>query len=156
MTLTLLLVGKTTDKNLAALIEDYHGRLKHYLNFRMVVLPELKNAKNLTEAQQKQAEGKMILSSIDAGSLVVLLDERGREYRSIELSRQMEKWIGAGRNITMVVGGPYGFSEEVYARANEMLSLSKMTFSHQMVRLFLIEQLYRAMTIIKQEKYHHE
>lgn len=158
MKVTLLVVGKTTDPHIVALIDDYKRRLTHYLPFEMVVIPELKNAKNLTEEQQKQQEGELILKAVGKGATahVVLLDEHGCEYRSVAFADYLQKRMSAGQDIIFVVGGPYGFSPEVYARANAKISLSQMTFSHQMVRLFFIEQIYRAMTILRSEPYHHE
>ena len=158
MKVTLLVVGKTTDPHIVALIDDYKRRLTHYLPFEMVVIPELKNAKNLTEEQQKQQEGELILKAVGKGATahVVLLDEHGCEYRSVAFADYLQKRMSAGQDIIFVVGGPYGFSPEVYARANTKISLSQMTFSHQMVRLFFVEQIYRAMTILRSEPYHHE
>lgn len=158
MKVTLLVVGKTTDPHFVALIDDYKRRLTHYLPFEMVVIPELKNAKNLTEEQQKQQEGELILKAVGKGATahVVLLDEHGCEYRSVAFADYLQKRMSAGQDIIFVVGGPYGFSPEVYARANAKISLSQMTFSHQMVRLFFVEQIYRAMTILRSEPYHHE
>ncbi len=158
MKVTLLVVGKTTDPHIVALIDDYKRRLTHYLPFEMVVIPELKNAKNLTEEQQKQQEGELILKAVGKGATahVVLLDEHGCEYRSVAFADYLQKRMSAGQDIIFVVGGPYGFSPEVYARANAKISLSQMTFSHQMVRLFFVEQIYRAMTILRSEPYHHE
>ena len=156
MKIRLLLVGKTTDSRLVSLIEEYQNRLKHYVPFSLEVLPELRNAKSLSEEQQKTAEGEMILKAVSAAEEMILLDEHGKEFRSMEFSEYLQKKMSAGRDIVFVVGGPYGFSEAVYARANGKISLSKMTFSHQMVRLFFVEQIYRAMTILRHEPYHHE
>ncbi len=156
MKITLIVVGKTTDNRLTSLIEDYQNRLKHYVPFSLEVLPELRNAKSLSEEQQKTAEGEMILKTVSAAEEMILLDEHGKEFRSVEFSEYLQKKMSAGRDIVFVVGGPYGFSEAVYARANGKISLSKMTFSHQMVRLFFVEQIYRAMTILRHEPYHHE
>ncbi|MGI6223092.1 MAG: 23S rRNA (pseudouridine(1915)-N(3))-methyltransferase RlmH [Prevotella sp.] len=152
----LILVGKTTDKHFAAGIDDYLERIKHYLPFNIRVIPELKNTKSLSTDQQKEKEGEMILKLLDEGDTVVLLDEHGREMRSVEFAQWLQKKQSTTRKLIFVIGGPYGFSAAVYARANEQISLSKMTFSHQMVRLIFTEQLYRACTIIKGEKYHHE
>jgi 23S rRNA (pseudouridine1915-N3)-methyltransferase len=152
----LILVGKTTDKHFQAGIDDYAGRIVHYMPFSITVIPELKGTKNLSEEQQKQAEGKLILAQLQPSDTVVLLDEHGREMRSVELARWLERKQTTVRRLVCVIGGPYGFSQEVYDRANELLSLSKLTFSHQMVRLVFTEQLYRACTIIKGEPYHHE
>ncbi len=156
MRIKLLVVGKTTDSRIVSLIEDYQNRLRHYVPFSLEVLPELRNAKSLSEEQQKTAEGEMILKTVSAAEEMILLDEHGKEFRSVEFSEYLQKKMSAGRDIVFVVGGPYGFSEAVYARANSKISLSKMTFSHQMVRLFFVEQIYRAMTILRHEPYHHE
>lgn len=156
MKITLLVVGKTTDQRLQTLIEDYQQRLKHYIPFEMVVIPDLRNAKALTQTQIKEQEGIEILRRITPSMDVILLDEHGREYRSIEYAQWIQKKMAAGRDVTFIVGGPYGFSPAVYERANDKISLSKMTFSHQMIRLFFTEQIYRAMTILRGEPYHHE
>ncbi|MDY2942442.1 MAG: 23S rRNA (pseudouridine(1915)-N(3))-methyltransferase RlmH [Paludibacteraceae bacterium] len=156
MKIRLFLVGKTTDSQLTSLIEDYQNRLKHYVPFSLEVLPELRNSKSLSGEQQKTAEGEMILKAVSAAEEMILLDEHGKEFRSVEFSEYLQKKMSAGRDIVFVVGGPYGFSEAVYQRANGKISLSKMTFSHQMVRLFFVEQIYRAMTILRHEPYHHE
>ena len=156
MRIKLLVVGKTTDSRVASLIDDYQNRLKHYIPFSIEVLPELRNAKSLSEEQQKTVEGEMILKTVSAAEEMILLDEHGKEFRSVEFSEYLQKKMSAGRDIVFVVGGPYGFSEAVYQRANGKISLSKMTFSHQMVRLFFVEQIYRAMTILRHEPYHHE
>lgn len=156
MKITLLVVGKTTDSHIEALIQEYQKRLTHYLPFTLQVIPELKNTKALTSEQQKQAEGELILRTITSATDLILLDEHGKEYRSIEFADYIQKRMSSGRDVVFVVGGPYGFSEAVYQRANGKISLSKMTFSHQMVRLFFVEQIYRAMTILRGEPYHHE
>lgn len=156
MKTTLLLIGRTTDTHILSLIEDYRKRLIHYLSFDITVIPELKNSRHLSEEQQKEAEGKLILQHIDSSSVLVLLDEHGNQYRSTEFARRMQQFMSAGRNIVFAIGGPYGFSETVYQRADHRISLSPMTFSHQMVRLIFVEQLYRAMTILRGEPYHHE
>ena len=148
-----MLVGKTTDKLFAKGIENYVSRLAHYMPFEMVIIPELKNTKKLTEDQQKVAEGEMILTKLQPSDTVVLLDEHGR---SIEFASWLQRKQQTTRRLVFVIGGPYGFSKAVRERANEKISLSKMTFSHQMVRLIFTEQLYRACTIIKGEPYHHE
>lgn len=152
----LILVGKTADRHFAAGIGDYVERIGHYMPFDVVTIPELKNTKSLSEEQQKTAEGELILKQLLPSDTVVLLDERGRELRSVEFARWLEQKGNTARRLIFVIGGPYGFSPDVYARANEQLSLSKMTFSHQMVRLVFTEQLYRACTIIRGEPYHHE
>ena len=156
MRITLVVVGKTTDPRLQSLIEDYQQRLKHYIPFEFVVVPDIKNAKTLSQEQLKSAEGQAILSFLTPAMDVLLLDEHGREFRSIEYADFLQKKMGSGRDLTLVIGGAYGFSKEVYNRANGKISLSQMTFSHQMRRLMAIEQIYRAMTILRGEPYHHE
>lgn len=156
MRITLLVVGKTTDPRLQSLIEDYQQRLKHYIPFEFVVVPDIKNAKTLSQEQLKSAEGQAILSFLTPAMDILLLDEHGREFRSIEYANFLQKKMGSGRDLTLVIGGAYGFSKEVYNRANGKISLSQMTFSHQMIRLMAIEQIYRAMTILRGEPYHHE
>lgn len=152
-----MLVGKTVNKHFVELIDDYASRVKHYISFDIITIPELKNTKNLSAEQQKQQEGELILKQLQAGDHIVLLDEHGKELRSIEFSKYMEqKMQTVSRRIVFIIGGPYGFSPDVYAKANEQLSLSKMTFSHQMIRLIFVEQFYRAMTIMRGEPYHHE
>ncbi len=152
----LILVGKTVNKHIDACISDYADRIGHYMSFGITVIPELKNTKALSEQQQKVSEGELILKNIQPSDVVVLLDEHGKEFRSIEMAAWLEKKQQTARRLVFVIGGPYGFSDDVYKRANEKLSLSKMTFSHQMVRMIFTEQLYRACTIIKGEPYHHE
>jgi len=152
----LLQVGKTVNKHFQAGISDYAERISHYMPFEIITIPELRNTKNLTEEQQKQAEGELILKQLQTSDNVVLLDEHGREYRSIEFAQWLQQKQQTARRLIFIIGGPYGFSPAVYQRANEQLSLSKMTFSHQMIRLTFTEQLYRACTIIKGEPYHHE
>lgn len=156
MKLTLLLTGKTTDVHLDALIGEYTKRLGHYVPFALQVIPELKNAKSLTQEQVKEQEGQLILKSLTPNQEVILLDEHGREYRSVEFADFVQRKLSSGRDVTFVVGGPYGFSKAVYDRADGQVSISKMTFSHQMIRLLFTEQLYRAMTILHHEPYHHE
>ncbi|MBQ3925959.1 MAG: 23S rRNA (pseudouridine(1915)-N(3))-methyltransferase RlmH [Bacteroidaceae bacterium] len=153
----LILIGKTTNSHIVSLIDDYASRLKHYIGFDIITIPELKNTKSLSAEQQKQQEGELILKQLQAGDHVVLLDEHGKELRSVEFSHYMEQRMQTvSKRLVFIIGGPYGFSPDVYAKANEKLSLSKMTFSHQMVRLIFVEQLYRAMTIMRGEPYHHE
>ena len=152
----LILVGKNTDKNFQSGISDYADRITHYMPFDIVTIPELKNTKSLSEEQQKTMEGELILKQLQPSDTLVLLDEHGKELRSIELAKWLEQKQQTARRLVFVIGGPYGFSEAVYNRANEKLSLSKLTFSHQMVRLVFTEQIYRACTIIKGEPYHHE
>ena len=152
----LILVGKTVNKHFNAGINDYVERIGHYMPFSIITIPELKNTKNLSESQQKDREGELILKQIQSTDTVVLLDEHGKEFRSIEFGDWIQKKQNTARRLIFVIGGPYGFSNDVYERANEKISLSKMTFSHQMVRLIFTEQIYRACTIIKGEPYHHE
>ena len=152
----LIMVGKTTDKHIAAGINEYVERILHYLPFSITVIPELKNTRSLSEEQQKGREGELILQRVQTGDLLVLLDEHGKEFRSIEFADWLQRKQSTVRRLIFVIGGPYGFSNAVYERANEKVSLSRMTFSHQLVRLLFVEQLYRACTIIKGEPYHHE
>ncbi len=155
MKISLLVIGKTTDGRLVSLIDDYRQRLSHYVPFELVVIPDIKNAKSLTQDQLKAAEGEAILAKVGTTE-VILLDEHGAEYRSVEFAEWLQKKMGSGRDLSLVIGGAYGFSPAVYQRANGKLSLSQMTFSHQMIRLMAIEQIYRAMTILRNEPYHHE
>lgn len=152
----LVLVGKTNDKLYVSGINDYTERISHYMPFSIYTIPAIKNTKNISQEQQKQIEGELILKHVQQSDIVVLLDEHGAERTSIEMSKWLENKQQTARKIVFVIGGPYGFSNSVYQRANEKISLSKMTFSHQMVRLIFVEQLYRACTIIKGESYHHE
>lgn len=156
MKTTLILVGKTASRLFTESIDDYSSRIGHYMPFEVRVIPELKNTKALSEAQQKEREGELILKAADAKSFMVLLDEHGREMRSVEFADWLQARQHAGLPLTFVIGGPYGFSEDVYKRANAKISLSRMTFSHQMVRLVFVEQVYRACTIMNGEPYHHE
>ena len=157
MRINLILVGKTTSKEFQSIIDDYSERVTHYTPFEMTVIPELKNTKALSQEQQKTLEGDAIMRQLQDSDYVVLLDEHGKELRSVEFATWMgKKQQTVSRRLVFIIGGPYGFSPAVYERANEKLSLSRMTFSHQMVRLVFTEQLYRACTIIKGEPYHHE
>ena len=157
MKINLILTGKTTSKTFQAIIDDYSERVTHYIPFDVTVIPELKNTKALSQEQQKKAEGELILKQLQDSDYVVLLDEHGKEFRSVEFATWMsKKQQTVSRRLVFIIGGPYGFSTDIYQRANEKLSLSKMTFSHQMVRMIFIEQLYRAFTILKGEQYHHE
>ncbi|MCT4589989.1 MAG: 23S rRNA (pseudouridine(1915)-N(3))-methyltransferase RlmH [Carboxylicivirga sp.] len=156
MKVVLVVIGKTDDAYLQTGIEKFEKRLKHYLPYEMKVIPDLKKTKNLSQSQQKSMEGQLLLQSFQAGDFIVLLDEKGKDYSSVDFSKMIEKRMLAGlKRLVFVIGGPYGFSDEVYAKASGKISLSKMTFSHQMVRLIFVEQLYRAMTILKNEPYHH-
>ncbi|ATA67231.1 23S rRNA (pseudouridine(1915)-N(3))-methyltransferase RlmH [Capnocytophaga cynodegmi] len=156
MNIKLIAIGKTDNSALQQLIADYEKRLSHYVNFQMQIILDIKNSKSLSEEQQKAKEGELILKNIENSHHLILLDERGKEYTSVGFSEFLQKQMNTGtKQIVFVIGGPYGFSEEVYQRANGKLSLSKLTFSHQMIRLFFVEQIYRAFTILKNEPYHH-
>ena len=157
MNIKLIAIGKTDNKNLQSLIDEYTKRLSFYVKFDLEVIPDIKNVKNLSEAQQKEKEGELILKKLLSSDELILLDERGKSYSSLEFADFLQKKMNSGlKQLVFVVGGPYGFSEAVYARAHGKISLSKMTLSHQMIRPFLIEQVYRAMTILRNEPYHHE
>ena len=157
MKIKLLVIGKTDDKNLEQLIEKYQQRLNHYINFEIEIIPDIKNVKNLSQLQQKEKEGELILSKLKNTDQLVLLDEKGKEFRSLNFASYLQKKMNSGiKQLVLVVGGPYGFSESVYKKSTGKVSLSKMTFSHQMIRLFIVEQLYRGFTILKNEPYHHE
>ena len=152
----LIMVGKTVDKLYTKGISDYQERIGHYMPVNITVIPALKNTKSLSEDQQKQAEGELILRLIQPSDTVVLLDEHGAERTSMEMAAWLTRKQQTARRLVFIIGGPYGFSADVYSRADEKISLSRMTFSHQMVRLIFTEQLYRACTIIRGESYHHE
>ena len=157
MEITLLTVGKTTQNYIQAGIDDYIKRLRRYVPYKIESIPDIKASKAMTEEQQKQKEGESILSFLSPADFCILLDEHGREFSSMEFSSWMQKTMASGKKrAVFVVGGPYGFSKDVYSRADYKISLSKMTFTHEMVRLFFTEQVYRAMTILRGEPYHHE
>lgn len=157
MKVVLLSVGKTDHPLLSQIIEDYRKKVNHYIPFEMRMVPDPKNRRNLSEKEQKAEEAELLLKVLQPSDHVVLLDEKGKQYRSTEFARYLEKKShSVSRQLVFLVGGPYGFAPEIYERATEMISLSKMTFTHQMVRLAFTEQLYRAMTIIHNEPYHHE
>jgi 23S rRNA (pseudouridine1915-N3)-methyltransferase len=157
MQIKLLAVGKTDHAALQSLIEKYVKRLGFYIKFDLEIIQDLKHTKSLSEASQKDKEGEMILKKVQASDALILLDENGKQYSSVDFSSYIQKKMNSGlKQLIFVIGGPYGFSDSVYERANGMISLSKMTFSHQMVRLFFVEQLYRAFTIIRNEPYHHQ
>lgn len=156
MTIKLLAIGKTDNKDLQALIADYQKRLGFYVKFEFEIIPDLKKVKNLSEDQQKQKEGELILNKLNATDILILMDENGKQFDSVEFSNYLQKHMNSGiKRLVFVIGGPYGFSPDVYQKSNGKLSLSKMTFSHQMIRLFVIEQLYRGFTILRNEPYHH-
>ena len=157
MTIKLIVVGKTDNKAILSLIEEYSKRLNFYIKFELEIIPDLKNTKSLSDVLQKEKEGELILKNVISSDDLILLDERGKSYSSMEFSEYLQKKMNAGlKQLIFVIGGPYGFSDEVYAKANGKLSISKMTFSHQMIRPFFIEQLYRGFTILRNEPYHHE
>tara|TARA_R110002072_G_scaffold125944_3_gene262619 strand:+ start:154246 stop:154719 length:474 start_codon:yes stop_codon:yes gene_type:complete len=156
MKITLLAIGKTDDKDLQRLITMYSNRLSHYVSFTAEMVPDIKNSKNLSEEQQKQLEGQEILKRTTTSDQLILLDENGKNYSSEGFAQFLQKKMNSGlKQLIFVIGGPYGFSPELYQRANGKISLSSMTFSHQMVRLFFVEQLYRGFTILRNEPYHH-
>lgn len=157
MNIKLIAIGKTDNKNLQLFIDEYQKRLSFYIKFDLEIIPDIKNVKNLSESQQKEKEGELILAKITPTDQLILLDENGKSFSSISFSEELQKKMNSGvKTLVFVIGGPYGFSENVYAKAQGKFSLSQMTFSHQMVRLFFIEQLYRAFTILKNEPYHHQ
>ena len=157
MTIKLLAIGKTDSSELQELIDVYEKRLQHYVNFEIEIIPDLKKTKNLSEEQQKNKEGELILKKLSPTDNLILFDEKGKQFTSVEYSQYLQKKMNSGiKQLVFLIGGPYGFSNEVYAKAAGKISLSKMTFSHQMVRLFITEQVYRAFTILKNEPYHHQ
>lgn len=157
MEIKLIAIGKTATDYIQTGLDHYLNRLKHYVPFEIIIINDPRNVKNLTEYQRKEAEGKLLLEKFDNSDMVILLDEHGKEFTSREFSGYVEKMMGSGRKrLWFVIGGPYGFCDSVYQRSNSKISLSKMTFNHEMVRLFFTEQLYRAMTILSNEPYHHD
>ena len=157
MNIKLIAIGKTDNKSLQTLIDDYTKRLSFYIKFDLEIIPDIKNVKNLSEPQQKEKEGDLILSKLTPTDQLILLDENGKTFSSIGFSDYLQKKMNSGvKTLVFVIGGPYGFSEEVYKKSQGKVSLSEMTFSHQMVRLFFIEQLYRGFTILRNEPYHHQ
>ena len=157
MNIKLIAIGKTDNKALQSLIEDYTKRLSFYIKFELEIIPDIKNVKNLSESQQKEREGELILSKITTTDQLILLDENGKNFTSVSFSNELQKKMSSGvKTLVFVIGGPYGFSNTIYEKAQGKISLSLMTFSHQMVRLFFIEQLYRGFTILKNEPYHHQ
>ena len=156
MNIKLLAIGKTDNKALQTLMDDYTKRLSFYVKFNLEIIPDIKNVKNLSEAQQKEKEGELILSKLSPTDQLVLLDENGKSFSSVGFSKELQKKMNSGiKTLVFVIGGPYGFSDTVYKKAQGKVSLSAMTFSHQMIRLFFTEQLYRSFSILKGEKYHH-
>jgi len=156
MTIKLFAIGKTDSKQLQHLISEYENRLRHYVKFELEIIPDIKNVKNLSEEQQKEKEGELILKKLNPTDILILLDENGKQYSSIDFSNYLQKKMNSGiKQLILVIGGPYGFSDTIYQKSTGKISLSKMTFSHQMVRLFVLEQVYRAFTILRHEPYHH-
>ncbi len=156
MKIKLIAIGKTDHKYMGLMIDEYVKRLGFYISFDFQILPDIKNTKSLTEKQQKVKEGELLLKHIDATDVVILLDEKGKGLSSVGFSEYIQKKMNSGiKQLIFIIGGPYGFDDVIYMRANGKISLSQMTFSHQMIRLFFIEQLYRAFTILKNEPYHH-
>ena len=157
MKISLIVIGKTDASYFVDAINEYKNRLVHYIPFEMEIIPDIKNVKNLREEQQKEKEGELILKMLQHGDYLVLLDEHGKSFTSMEFATYLERKMHVvSKRLVFVIGGPYGFSEAVYKAASEKISLSKMTFSHQMIRLIFVEQIYRAMTILNNEPYHHE
>ena len=157
MNIKLITIGKTDNKNLQTLLDDYQKRLSFYIKFELDIIADIKNVKNLSEQQQKEKEGELILSKLSPTDHLILLDENGKSFSSMAFANELQKKMNAGiKTLVFVTGGPYGFSETVYQKANGKISLSAMTFSHQMVRLFFIEQVYRGFTFLKNEPYHHQ
>ncbi len=157
MRINLICIGKTDDKEIVSLMKYYLPRLPKHWNFELMEIPDIKNAKNLTPDQLKKEEAKLFQNNIDASDLVIILDEKGKQFTSREFSEKIDFWMGNSvKKIHFLVGGAYGFSEEIYNRANEKISLSKMTFTHQMIRLFFAEQIYRAATILQGKPYHND
>ena len=157
MNIELIVVGKTDSKEVNALVENYTKRINFYNRFNITYIPDVKNTKSLSEAQQKNSEGEAIMRLLDPSDRVVLLDEKGSEFRSVEYADWLQKRLNSGvKRLVFIIGGPYGFSPEIYSRANEKISLSKMTFSHQIIRAIFTEQLYRAFSILHNSPYHHE
>lgn len=153
----LIVVGKTTDKRFEAITQEYIERIRHYIPFTVEVIPELKNTKGLSQDEQKKREGELIQKNLQPGDYIVLLDEYGSERSSMDFASWIQKKMAAGpKRLVFIVGGPYGFSDAIHQKGNEEISLSRMTLSHQMIRMFIVEQIYRAMTILNGEPYHHE
>lgn len=157
MNIKIIAIGKTDNVNLQQLINDYAKRLSFYVRFDFEIIPDIKNAKSLSQHLQKEKEGELILSKLQSTDFMIVLDERGKTFTSVEFSTELQKKMNSGiKTLVFVIGGPFGFSDAVYARAASKISLSAMTFSHQMVRLFIVEQIYRGFTILKNEPYHHQ
>lgn len=157
MRITLITIGKTDSGELKSLIQKYGRRLGHYIKFDVLMLPDIKKSKHLSEEEQRKKEGEVLLKQLDPGDFLVLLDERGTQFSSMGFSKELQKRMNSGiKHLVFAIGGPYGVHDSVYQRANQQISFSKLTFSHQMIRLFAVEQIYRAFTILKNEPYHHQ
>jgi len=157
MQITILAIGKTDKSELEELISVYEKRLKHYVKFQLEIIPDIKNRKNLSETQQKEKEGELILAQLQPTDTLILLDEKGKQYTSMDFAQFLQKQMNSGiKNLVLVIGGPYGFSDAVSTKCSSKISLSKMTFSHQMIRLFIVEQIYRGFSILRNEPYHHQ
>ena len=157
MRINLICIGKTDDKEIISLIRYYLPRIPKHWNFELIEIPDVKNAKNLSSDQLKKEEAKLFQNQIDSSDLVILLDEKGKQFTSREFSVKIDNWMGSSvKKVNILIGGAYGFSEDIYQRANEKISLSKMTFTHQMIRLFFVEQIYRAATILQGKPYHND
>ena len=157
MHINLICIGKTDDKEIISLIKYYLTRIPKHWNFELLEIPDVKNAKNLSPEQLKKEEAKLFQNQIDSSDLVILLDEKGKQFTSREFSEKIDFWMGSSvKKVNILIGGAYGFSDEIYQRANEKISLSKMTFTHQMIRLFFVEQIYRAATILQGQPYHND
>ncbi len=157
MRINLICIGKTDDKEIVSLIKYYLPRIPKHWNFELLEIPDVKNIKNLSPDQVKKEEAKLFQNQIDASDLVILLDEKGKQFTSREFSEKIDFWMGNSvKKVNILIGGAYGFSEEIYQRSNEKISLSKMTFTHQMIRLFFVEQIYRAATILQGKPYHND
>ncbi|WP_312765083.1 23S rRNA (pseudouridine(1915)-N(3))-methyltransferase RlmH [Epilithonimonas sp.] len=157
MRINLICIGKTDDKEIVSLVKYYLPRIPKHWNFELIEIPDVKNAKNLSPDQLKKEEAKLFQNLIDSSDLVILLDEKGKQFTSREFSERIDNWMGSSvKKIHFLIGGAYGFSDEIYQRANEKISLSRMTFTHQMIRLFFVEQIYRAATILQGKPYHND
>ena len=157
MRINLLCIGKTDNKEISSLIQYYQNRLPKHWNFEIIEIPDVKNAKNMTPEILKKEEAKLFLNFIENSDVTIILDEKGKQFTSREFSSKIENWMNVSvKKVNFLIGGAYGFSEEIYSRANEMMSLSKMTFTHQMIRLFFVEQIYRADQILQGKPYHND
>ena len=157
MKITIVAIGQTDDAKLHDLMQVYLGRLRHYCKVEFHEIPDIKNSKNLSKEQQTEKEGELLLNSLEPGATLILFDEKGKQFTSREFAQQLQKRMNSGiKNLVFAIGGPYGFSKAVYEKSQQKISLSRMTFSHQMVRVFILEQLYRAFSILRNQPYHHD